>query len=261
MDKGREGVPISTPHHEASFTVIAQRLAAIVEGSDDAIISKTLDGTVTSWNPAAEVMFGYSAAEMIGRPMTTIFPADRLEEEKLILGRIASGERVDHFETCRRHRDGHIVHVSVTISPIRDETGRIVGASKIARDISERKQAEEALKNRKDELEQQVAARTAQIEEAKVQLAVALRRAESAHEAKTAFLANMSHEIRTPMNAIVGLTYLLLRDAQDEQLRDRLGKIDGAAKYLLQVINDVLDLSKIGAAKWRWKTSTSSSTT
>lgn len=111
---------------------------AIVESSDDAIISKTLKGIVTSWNGAAARMFGRSAEEMIGQPMATVFPPDRLQEEVIILRRIAAGETVDHFETVRLRRDGTPFHVSVTISPIRDSAGRIVGASKIARDISGR---------------------------------------------------------------------------------------------------------------------------
>ncbi|HWH73011.1 MAG TPA: PAS domain S-box protein, partial [Methylibium sp.] len=115
----------------------------IVASTDDAIATKTLDGRVMSWNPAAERMFGYSAAEMIGRPMTTIFPPDRLGEEEDILARIAQGQRVEPFETVRLHKDGTPIHVSVTISPLRDAMGRIVGASKIARDISERVRARE----------------------------------------------------------------------------------------------------------------------
>jgi PAS domain S-box-containing protein len=116
------------------------RLAAIVANSDDAIIGKTLDSIVLSWNRAAERMFGYSAEEMIGRPIQTILPADRLDEEAAILARIRQGERVDHFETVRVCKDGRRIDVSVTISPIKDAAGNIVGASKIARDISERNQ-------------------------------------------------------------------------------------------------------------------------
>ncbi len=111
---------------------------SLVESTDDAIVTKTLGGIVLSWNPGAQRIFGYSAAEMIGEPITRLIPVDRLHEEEMILQRIASGERVEHFETVRVHRDGHLVHVSVTISPLRDAAGRIVGASKIARDIGER---------------------------------------------------------------------------------------------------------------------------
>jgi PAS domain S-box-containing protein len=123
----------------------AQRLAAIVESSDDAIVSKDLNGIVTSWNRAAEQMFGYTPAEAIGRPITFIIPDDRLAEEDHVLAKIRAGERVDHFETIRRRKDGTEIPVALTISPVRDETGTIVGASKIARDVSERKVAETRL--------------------------------------------------------------------------------------------------------------------
>jgi PAS domain S-box-containing protein len=112
------------------------QLAAIVESSDDAIISKTLDGTIRSWNAGAERIFGWSAHEAIGQSIKLIIPPERLEEENQILARIRAGERTDHFETIRRHKNGRNVHVSVTISPVRDREGRIVGASKIARDTT-----------------------------------------------------------------------------------------------------------------------------
>ena len=121
------------------------QLAAIIESSDDAIISKTLDGIITSWNPGAERMFGYLAQEMIGKPMLILFPHDRVNEEQEILTRIRRGERMEHFETARVKKDGRRIDVSVTISPIKDTHGRIVGASKIARDISEQKRSEQQL--------------------------------------------------------------------------------------------------------------------
>lgn len=124
----------------------AQRLlAAIVESADDAILSKTLEGIITSWNPAAEKLFGYTAAEMIGTPLLRIFPPDRMEEEPQILARLARGERVEHFETVRVRKDGRPIEVSATISPIRDSTGKITRASKIVRDITERRRAEQAV--------------------------------------------------------------------------------------------------------------------
>jgi PAS domain S-box-containing protein len=118
-------------------------LAAIVESSDDAIASKTLDGIVTSWNRAAERLFGYAAAEIVGRPVALLAAPRREEEMATILARIRRGERVDHFETVRRRKDGGLVEISLTVSPMRDRRGRIVGASQIARDITERKAAEE----------------------------------------------------------------------------------------------------------------------
>jgi PAS domain S-box-containing protein len=118
-----------------------QRYAFIVESSNDAIISKSLDGTINSWNKGAEHIFGYSAEEIIGKPITTLMSPDRSEEEKSILQRLRRGERVEPLETIRRHKDGRLIHVSVTISPIMNADGRIIGASKIARDITESKRA------------------------------------------------------------------------------------------------------------------------
>jgi PAS domain S-box-containing protein len=117
-------------------------LAAIVDSSDDAIVSKNLNGVITSWNQSAERIFGYSYAEAIGQHITMIIPSDRQKEEAEILARLRRGERVDHFDTVRRRKDGRLVDVSLTISPIRDATGTIVGASKVARDVSERKRAD-----------------------------------------------------------------------------------------------------------------------
>jgi PAS domain S-box-containing protein len=116
-------------------------LAAIVESSDDAIISKDLNGIVRSCNAAAERMFGYSAAELVGQPIRLIIPADRQAEEDDIIGRIRAGQGVEHFQTVRRAKDGRLLDVSLTVSPVRDSTGRVVGASKIARDITEQKRA------------------------------------------------------------------------------------------------------------------------
>ena len=124
----------------------AEHLASIVESSDDAIVSKDLDGIIRTWNCGAERLFGYKAAEVIGRPITILIPPDRLDEEPGILARIRRGERVDHYETVRRHKDGSLIDISLTVSPMRDAKGAIVGASKIARDITERKRAEQALR-------------------------------------------------------------------------------------------------------------------
>jgi PAS domain S-box-containing protein len=118
-------------------------LAAIVESSDDAIVSKSLSGVITTWNKGAERLFGYTADEAIGHPITIVIPPDRLDEEPAILARIQAGERVNHFETIRRRKDGTLVDISLTILPIRDDNGKIIGASKIARDISERKRTAE----------------------------------------------------------------------------------------------------------------------
>src|SRR6476469_4423426 len=117
----------------------AARLAAIVDSSSDAIISKDLNGTIVTWNPAAEQLFGYTADEAIGKPITLVIPEERLAEEEETLARLRRGERIDHFETVRRRKDGARIDISLTISPIRSEDGTVVGASKIARDISEQR--------------------------------------------------------------------------------------------------------------------------
>lgn len=118
-------------------------LTAIVESSDDAILSKTLDGIITSWNPGATRLFGFTADEAIGQPITIIIPEDRLSEEATIINKLRHGERVEHFETVRRRKDGSPVDISLTVSPVRDRQGRIIGASKIARDITEARRATE----------------------------------------------------------------------------------------------------------------------
>jgi PAS domain S-box-containing protein len=125
---------------------VQNRLAAIVESSDDAIVSKGLDGIISSWNKAAEQMFGYTADEAIGQHITLIIPSDRQDEETNILARIGRGERIDHFQTVRRRKDGTPLDVSVTISPVRDSSGKVIGASKVARDITAQKRAEQALR-------------------------------------------------------------------------------------------------------------------
>jgi PAS domain S-box-containing protein len=131
---------------EAALDESEQRLrwlAAIVESSDDAIVSKNLDGIITSWNGGAERIFGYTAEEAIGQPITIVIPRDRLDEERTILTRIRRGERIDHFETVRRHKRGNLISISLTVSPVKNANGMIVGASKIARDITEQRSAQE----------------------------------------------------------------------------------------------------------------------
>jgi len=127
--------------------IASNRLAAIVESSEDAIIGKDLNGIVSSWNRGAEMIFGYAASEMIGTPITRLIPADRLHEENEILMRIRRGQRVGHFETFRQNKDGRLIAVSVMASPIKDSAGKIIGVSKVARNITERKAAEEALRD------------------------------------------------------------------------------------------------------------------
>jgi PAS domain S-box-containing protein len=137
-----------TERHQAEQLIrqsesVDRSIAAIVEFSDDAILSKNLDGIIMSWNRGAEQLFGYTAEETIGRSVTMLIPLDRQDEEPKILARLRRGERVDHFETIRQRKDGSLVDISLTISPVRDRDGKVIGASKIARDITGRRRAEE----------------------------------------------------------------------------------------------------------------------
>src|SRR5918912_2942625 len=130
---------ISNPHGPE---VAPYWLAAIVESAEDAVVTKTLDGVITSWNKGAERVFGYTAEEAIGRSVTMLIPEDHPDEEPSIIARLRAGERIEHYETVRVRKDGTLIDISLTVSPIRDSRGRIIGASKIARDITARKRAE-----------------------------------------------------------------------------------------------------------------------
>ena len=151
------------PDNQREFERLKAHLAAIVESSDDAIVSKDLNGIIMSWNSEAERLFGYSASEIIGQPITTLIPMERRDEETHILSRIRNGERLDHFETERQRKDGTFIHISLTVSPIRDAQDRIIGASKIARNISDRKKTEEQLHLLTVELDRRVAERTQEL--------------------------------------------------------------------------------------------------
>lgn len=192
------------------------RLAAIVTSSDDAIISKDLAGIIQSWNASAERLFGYTADEAIGRSIRIIVPPDRQTEEDDILSCIRRGERVDHLDTMRVRKDGSLVPISVTISPVRDPTGRIIGASKIARDITERRRAEEA-----------------------IQRSMAI---------KDEFLNLVSHELRTPTATILGNLQILVRrgDTLDPDLRNQaLADSAAEANRLVGIIENLLALTRI----------------
>lgn len=195
------------------------RQAAIVATSSDAIIGKSLDGTITTWNEGAEQVYGYAAAEVIGRPITLLAP-DASREEEVILDVAKHGRRLDNFETTRRRSDGSIIPVSISASPIFDSDGTIVGTASIERDITQRKQREQELEQAKD-------------------------RAEDAARTKSQFLANVSHELRTPMNAIIGMIDLSFQEQLSPRLRDYMETVRDASRTLLDLINDVLDFSRM----------------
>lgn len=150
---------VNTWHDVADRRLVEERmahLAAIVDSSDDAIISKTLEGIITSWNEAAERIFGYTAAEAIGKSITMLIPFDRLQEEPFIVERIKKGERVDHYETKRITKDKKLLDVSLTVSPIKDSNGRVIGASKIVRDITAQKAAERLFREAEERFREQL---------------------------------------------------------------------------------------------------------
>jgi PAS domain S-box-containing protein len=228
--------------------LVSRRLAAIVDNSEDAIIGKDLNSIITSWNQGAERIFGYKADEMVGTSITRLIPPDRQGEEDAILARLRRGERFDHFETIRKTKDGRQLHVSLTISPIKDATGKVVGASKIARDITDRKLAEAALKEAQSEAE------AANAEKARLLASeqIARTEAERASRMKDEFLATLSHELRTPLNAVLGwATVLRSKKHLDRELSQGLEAIDRNVRVQAQIIDDLLDMSRIISGKMR----------
>jgi PAS domain S-box-containing protein len=237
-------IPYPTPIYDASGTFIgavnmlvditdrkraeidAQRLASIVEFSDDAIVSKDLNGIIVSWNSGAERLFGYTAEEVIGQSVTILIPPDRLDEEPAILARILRGEHVDHYETIRRRKDGSSVEISLTVSPIKDASGRVVGASKIARDISERRQAQEQQKFLVGEMRHRIKNTLATVQAIAMQT---LRRTPG--EEREAFMARLhalakAHDLlslkswdRAPLRDVVGAALGAFQESHRERFR------------------------------------------
>lgn len=197
-------------------------LASIVEGSDDAIISKDLTGTITSWNKGAERIFGYTAEEAVGKPISMIAAPERRNEMPLILERVKRGERVDHYETIRQTKAGRRVNISLSVSPIYDEAGRIVGASKIARDITDRIAAEQALTKQAERL----ARANADLQQ---------------------FAYITSHDLKEPLRTVVACTELFLNksgEKLDDDERRILGYVLDAAKRMTDMISDLLPYAR-----------------
>ena len=217
---------LEKPATEAIVDSAALRLAAIVDSSEDAIVSKDLNGVVQTWNRAAERMFGYTASEIVGRPISLIIPKERLAEEDEVLARVRSGRSIDHFETVRQRKDGSLVEISLTVSPIRAPGGTVIGASKIARDIT---------------LQRRI-----------------LREAEEANRVKDEFLAMLSHELRTPLNAVMGYVRMLRLGHVGEGGHERVIEIvERNTQILSQLVSDVLDVSSIVTGKIRMRVTAS----
>jgi PAS domain S-box-containing protein len=198
---------------------VAALLAAIVDSSDDAIVSKTLDGIITSWNPAAEKMFGYEAAEAIGQSIRLIIPPELQAEEDYVLSQLRQGEKIDHFETTRQTKDGRRLNISLTISPVRNAEGVVIGASKIARDITAKKQMERERE-------------------------AALERLSEALAGRDEFIAIAAHELRNPLNVLMLLWQLMdrtqshssaSRESLIERSRSQLARLSSLVDRLLDV--------------------------
>jgi PAS domain S-box-containing protein len=205
----------------------ADLLAAIVNSSDDAIIGKTIDGVITTWNPAAERMYGYTAEEIIGQPITVLCPPDRVAEIQEILRKIGNDERVPYHETVRQRKDGTVFPVSVAISPVHDNRHDLIGASSIARDISERYRLQAELRLRTDDLE------------------IAYRDLET-------FSYSVSHDLRAPLRALGGLSRALLDDCGDSLSEAAIGytkRIQTASERMTQLIDDLLNLARVSRAQ------------
>jgi PAS domain S-box-containing protein len=203
-----------------------QILANIVESSNDAIITESLDGIITSWNKGAEKVYGYLAEEVIGKNLSILEPDNLKGETKQLADEIRQEEKIQHYETLRLKKDGTNINVSITLSPILYASGKFVAISCIDRDITEKKIAEKLLQEK--------------------------HMAEAANRTKSDFLANISHELRTPLNSIIGFSDMLHEQAYGELNKRQLksvGNISKSGKHLLNLINNILDISKIEAGK------------
>jgi PAS domain S-box-containing protein len=222
-------------------------LASIVDSSQEPIIGKKLDGVITSWNAGAERTYGYSAGEVIGRPVTLIFPAELVAEEATLLERLRAGETIEAYETVRITKDGRRLSMAVTLSPIREESGTVVGASAVHHDLTTRIEAETALRiseasyrQLSASLERRVAERTAELDAANAEL--------------EAFASSVSHDLRAPLRSVDGFSHLLLeryRDQLDDEGRDWLIRIRGGVVRMGVLIDDLLRLSRAARVELR----------
>lgn len=225
----------------------AALLAAVVASSEDAIISKTLDSIVTSWNQAAERLFGYTAAEIVGQSIVRIIPEELRFEEVEFIEKLRRGERIDRYETVRVRKTGERIDVSLTISPVRDLHGNIIGAAKIGHDITDRKRTERELRAKEAELIALAQERAAVVESERA----ARSEAERLSSIKDEFLATLSHELRTPLSAIQGWAHILRgRKVTSEDYERGLEAIDRNVRVQTQIVNDLLDMSRIISGKF-----------
>jgi PAS domain S-box-containing protein len=199
-------------------------LAAIANTSDDTIVSKTLEGTITSWNQAAEKMFGYKEEEALGKHISLIIPPERLDEETFIINEVSRGNKVDHFNTVRKAKDGRLVPITLSVSPILDDNGKIIGASKIARDISDHLALQEEKARLYDEIK-------------------------ALNDKKDEFIGLASHELKTPLTSIQGYLQILSNDIAEERRKEFLRRTSQQVKKLNNLVSDLLDISKIQAGK------------
>lgn len=200
-------------------------LAAIIEYSGDAIVSKGLDGLITSWNQGAEKLFGYTEEEVLGRHISLLIPKDRLDEENLIIDRVRNNKNIEHFETVRITKDGKSIPISLTVSPIRDQKGRIIGASKIARDISIQKQSEAQLQKLYDDIQ-------------------------TMNSRKDEFIGMASHELKTPVTSIDAFLQLVQRSLKlEDREKELVFKARNQVAKLISLISDLLDVTKIQTGK------------
>ena len=231
----------------------AASLATIVESSNDAIISKDLNGIITSWNGGAERIFGYRAEEMIGQSIMRIIPPDRQEEETQILMRLQRGERVDHFDTVRVRRDNRPIDVSVTISPIKDSNGTVIGAAKIARDITEHKRIEQERDELSRELEKQVLKRTAELLEANRALLKDMEERQKLEEqfyqsqkleSVGVLAAGVAHDLNNLLNIIQGYASVIGPDAPRDEIGESVDAITETTKRGAALVQQLLTLAR-----------------